>query len=563
MPQSQGPVVYALPESLDEDLNRLRQVIGEFQAGAVTAAQFKGCHVPLGIYEERQDGRYMLRVRLPAGALLPHQMRTLAAVASDHGNGSLHLTTRQDIQVHGVPLESVMPAVLALRAAGMATKGGGGNTVRNVTTCGEAGVCPHEAFDVEPYAVALTEFLLPDPRSYQLPRKYKLALSGCDRDCAGVAVNDLGFSATYHEGHAGFVVYAGGGLGARSAVGQRLEEFVPAASVCLVAEAVKRVFDARGNRENRNHARLRFLIEDIGFPAFRELYTHELAKLREAGAPIPALRPLPRPNPGASEDSRPVENAGVEGFAVWRSRNVSEQKQPGFQRVAIPVAGGDISADALRSLAAVVETYGEGVLRVSLSQNAELRWVSDSQLPRLHAQLDALGLARAEPSVLRHLVPCAGAGTCRLGICHSRGLARAIAHRLRGGSLDLNALGDLKIKISGCPNSCGRHATADIGLSGAKRRLQDRPVPHFTVHVGGRLGGSETRLADTLGAIPARNVPTFIEAFLNAFAASAQFPDLAGFLAAQDGAIRELLGANTDLPAFSQAPDAFEDWPDS
>ncbi len=264
--------IFRLPETHAEDLAAFKEETERFKKGAVSPAKYRSFRVPQGVYEQREEGRFMLRVRLTAGAVLPDQMRALAVIARKYGNGVLHVTSRQDIQVHSVSLDSIHPALVALYHAGLSTKGGGGNTVRNITACYDAGVCTRECFDVTPYAVGLTEFLLVDPLSFQLPRKYKIAFSGCPQDCAGATVNDLGLIAKRRGDESGFAVYLAGGMGARSRVADLFEEFVPAVRIHLTAEAVKRVFDKHGNRKNKHKAMLRFLIEQMGLERFRTLY---------------------------------------------------------------------------------------------------------------------------------------------------------------------------------------------------------------------------------------------------------------------------------------------------
>ncbi|MDP2898865.1 MAG: nitrite/sulfite reductase, partial [bacterium] len=349
--------IVKLPEMLEEDLNKFRTETERFRNGSMSSEEFRSFHVTQGVYEQREEGTFMLRVRCPAGCVLPHQMRTLARVARKYGNGVLHVTTRQDIQVHRVLLDSVHPALVELFSAGLSTKGGGGNTVRNITACYDAGVCAREAFNVAPCAVALTEFLLSEPRSYALPRKYKIALSGCSRDCAGATVNDVGFIARRRGDELGFAVYVGGGMGAHSRVADLLEEFVPAGGVHLIAEAVKRVFDKHGNRKDRQRARLRFLIEQIGFGRFRQLYEAELSELRTAGLSPPQVRELPWNNNTrvAELGERPDER-----FPEWRDKNVVPQKQEGYYLVHVPLPLGDVPADSLERLADVVEVLGEG-----------------------------------------------------------------------------------------------------------------------------------------------------------------------------------------------------------
>lgn len=560
-PYLQPPSTYELPPDAASDLAKLREMIQRLKAGEITPAQFRAFRVPLGVYEQREADTYMLRVRFPAGAALPHQLRALADVARQYGNGVLHVTTRQDIQVHRVPLDAMHPALTALLAAGLSTKGGGGNTVRNITACHDAGVCPREVFDVAPHAVAVTEFLLPDPLSFELPRKFKIAFAGCDRDCVGVAVNDVGFLATRRDGVDGFVVYAGGGMGAHSRVGDVLEEFVPATEAHLVAEAVKRVFDRHGNRKNRHRARLRFLVEQIGPAAFTELYREQLEEVRKAAPPRRDIRPLSQPPEAREGEREAVPSEAGQGFAAWRAANVTPQAQEGRFVVGINLFLGDIPADTLRGLADVVEAHGEGMLRANQWQNLALRWVAEDELAAVHARLAVLGLAECDPPVLRDLVPCAGASTCKLGICLSRGLAEAVARRLRASDADLDAAGELKLFISGCPNSCGRHPVADIGLSGAARRVEGRLVPHYAVHLGGRLAANQTRLGTQEGTIPARNVPDFLADYLAAFVASEEAPDFEAFV--DNGGrekARELLAAHVHVPDFTEDRNYYYDW---
>lgn len=562
-----SPEVYPLPDGLAAEIQALGEAVGQFQHGLLEPADFRARHVPLGIYEQRESGQFMLRVRLPGGVLPPGQMRALAAVSQRYGNGVLHLTTRQDIQVHRVPLDCLCDALEALGRAGLRTRGGGGDTVRNITACPRTGVCRDQVFDVAPYVVAVTEFLLADPASFQLPRKYKLAFSGCERDCAGVAVHDVGFLATRQDGAEGFRAFAGGGLGALSRVGQVLEEFVSAGDAGLVAEAVKRVFHRHGNRQNRRRARLRFLVEERGWEEFVRLYREELRELRASSPPPLALRPpAGQPDRPIRLEAQPPVGAAepAEGEAeweTWRRRNVTAQAQNGYAVVGIPLPLGDVPAAILAALAEVVEAHGEGALRTDQAQNAALRWVQEVELGAVYGKLAALGLARAEPPVLRDLVPCTGAGTCRLGLCLSRGLAEAVAERLRASDLDLAALSELKVHISGCPNACGRHPVAQVGLCGAAPRVKGRPVPSYSVHLGGRTAARDTRLAAAAGRLPARNVPAFLTDLLRAFGQSPCCPDFEAFLA-QGGhqAAAGLVAAHGHVPDFDQDPTCYCDW---
>jgi sulfite reductase (ferredoxin) len=549
--------IFKLPESLEDDLNKFRENVERFEKGILSAAEFRSFRVPNGVYEQRKDGAFMLRVRFPAGGVLPRQMRTLAGVSRRYGSGVLHVTTRQDIQVHNVELEGIHPALVELYGAGLSTKGGGGNTVRNITACYDAGVCPEEAFDVTPYAIALTEFLLADPLSYQLPRKYKIAFSGCAKDCAGATVSDVGFIAKEQNGERGFAVYVGGGMGARSRVADLLEEFVPAQDIHLVAEAIKRVFDKHGNRKNRQRARLRFLVERIGLERFRALYEDELSKLRRNGLPPLHVRDLPSPGVSIPETG---EQPG-EGFRAWCEKNTVAQKQSGYSLVQIPLLLGDIAAGALEKLADVVEAHGEGMARTTQWQNLVLRFVHDRELAALHRKLGELGLAETLAPIARNAIACTGAATCKLGVCLSRGLSRAVMNELTHSELSLDKLGKFNIHISGCPNACGRHPLGQIGLFGAARRIDGRLVPHYVIQLGGRVGEGITKLAQGKEAVPARNVPAFISEFLHAFAEARQCPDFDAFL--EDGgrelAVR-LARKHGRVPSFKEDKNCYFDW---
>ena len=545
--------VYRLPATLDQDLETLRGMVGQFEAGTLPAPNFRAFRVPLGVYEQREEGTYMLRVRLPGGAVLPHQMRGLAVIAHRYGSPVLHVTTRQAIQVHSVPLGNIQPALVDLRELGLSTKGGGGNTVRNVMTCADAGVCARELADVTPHAVALTEHLQDDPMNYQLPRKYKIALSGCSEDCGGATVNDLGFVATTRDGEAGFSVWVGGGLGAHCRTADLLEDFVPESAIYDIAEAVKRVFDGHGNRKNRSKARLRYLVEQLGLERFRELYE---AELREVRATAPLLRAV-----GGTRQRASAPAGASEWTSAWRERNVRPQKQPGLFHVVVPLPLGDIHADALVGLADIVDAHGDGVLRASQTQNVSIRGVAEGELRALHDALSALGLAGTPAPVIRNTVSCAGAATCKLGMCLSRGLARALTERLEAEDLDLDEATDLNVHISGCPNSCGQHPIGAIGFFGAARRLDGRLVPHYAVRLGGRLGVGRTRLAEGKQFVPARNIPAFVTELLRAFRSSPEYPD---FHAALDAGLRETAATLADrhrgVPAFDVDPSYYHDW---
>lgn len=567
-----------VPDALKGDLEEMRRKVDQFQRRAISEAEFRAFRVPQGIYEQRTSGTFMLRVRLFGGRVTPDQMRVVAEVADAYGDGTLHLTSRQDLQVHGAAVAGLYPALVRLAEAGLSTKGGGGNTVRNIAACYQAGVCPEEIFDVTPHAVRLTEFLLPDPLSYQLPRKFKIACSGCSRDCAGATINDVGFIGKRRDGEEGFTVWAGGGMGAQSRTGRMLEDFIPVDRASAVAEAVKRIFDTHGNRKNKHRARLRFLVDDLGFDEFKKLYREELERMTgRAPACDVAEQPtrqVETPAPGrlAAAPGSQARLSGVghalgsepaaRGFQYWRQANISRQKQPGHYTVEISAPLGVLRTEQMRRLADVVDRFGERALRATSWQNFVLRSVAESDLPALHADLAAMGLGNGEPPILRHLVSCAGASTCRLGICLSRGLTKAVRETLLESDLHLkNGTGQVRIHVSGCPNACGRHPIADIGLSGMARRVNGRLVPHYTIHLGGHVEEGGTSLARSVCSVPARNVPSFLVAFLRSFERATQHPDFAAFLGADGIAIAEALGREyAHVPEFAADQRYYADW---
>jgi sulfite reductase (ferredoxin) len=544
--------------TLKTELNEFAGVVGQFKNGAINEAQFRSVRVPLGVYEQRESGTYMLRVRFPAGGVLPRHLRRLGEVSAQFGNGLLHVTTRQEFQIHRVPLDSVLAVQRSLADVGLSTKGGGGNTVRNITACVDSGVCAEQVFDVTPYAVATTERLLADPVSLQLPRKYKIAFAACARDCAGATVQDLGFIARKRDGVEGFAAYVAGGMGGKSRLGSQLHEFVPATDVFLVAEAVKRVFDQHGDRKNKHLARLRFLVERIGLPKFLELYEAELTALRAGRIAPLQIRPLPQP---ADQPVTGVPPGQSPAFDRWLAHNVAPQLQPGYFLVQIPLALGDLPAAVASPLADVLTAHGDHVLWATQAQNVALRWLTAAELPRVHEQLAALGLAEPDAPALRNLVVCAGASTCRLGICLSRGLAKAVRKELVGSTVDLDRLGNFSIHLSGCPNSCGRHPIASLGFSGAARRVGGNLAPYYAVQLGGRVGEGRTRFGVNIGAVPAKHAPAFARELLAAWQDSPAAQDFHQFLDGEGRRVaQEILNRHQVVPPLASGKDFYCDW---
>ena len=347
-------------------------------------------------------------------------------------------------------------------------------------------------------------------------------------------------------------------MGGKSRVASLLHEFIPASDTLLVAEAIKRVFDKNGDRKNKHLSRLRFLVEKIGLPAFRELYEKELSALR-ASPPAPLeLRPLPQL--AATPMNGEVKSDSAE-FNRWFAHNVAPQKQPGFFLVRIPLALGDLPAGKTAALADILAAHGDHLLWATQSQNAGLRWITAAELPVVRQKLAALGLAEPEAPVLRNLVACAGASTCRLGICLARGLAKAVRSELSASELDLDSLGDFSIHISGCPNSCGRHPIGNLGFSGAARRVAGNLVPFYAVQIGGRVAEGKSRFGASVGAVPAKNAPAFVHELLAAWKKSPDADDFHQFM--DDGGKKiagEILARHQDVPPIASRKEFYHDW---
>lgn len=509
--------LYKIPGEVLEDISLYKIEVERFLKGDVPPEKFKAFRVARGIYAQRGQSTYMVRIKIPAGGLIPEQMERIADLSEKYGNGIPHVTTRQDVQLHWVKIEDTVKAMEELADVGLTTRGGGGNTVRNITACPDAGVCEKEAFDVAPYAIALSEFFLKHPKAFTLPRKFKIAFSGCRDDCALATINDLGFIARRRtldgKEEKGFQVYGAGGMGAYSRVAALLEDFIPAEDAIYAAEAMINLFDKHGNRKNKHKARLRFVMDKYGYDEFKRLYKEELEALKREGPKrldlreVPILRDLGVPSKTRSD----VSNKDLK---EWMESNVRPQKQEGFYYIKIRLIIGDIPAEKLRGLAKIVRGFGEGTIRTTQDQNIIIRWVKAEELYPLYYALSEIDLAKGRAGGIEDVLSCPGAATCNLGVCLSRNMAMALSKDLERSGLPLRELQGINIKISGCPNACGQHPIGTIGLYGAARRVNGRLAPYYRVLLGGMVKGGETALGEPMGFVPARAVPSLIRDFL-------------------------------------------------
>ncbi len=549
------PKYYELPSDVMTECDAYQRDVERFLAGDMPAAVLKAKRVLHGIYEQRQDGTFMTRVRVAGGTLNHEQARELAALSHAFGNGLLHVTTRQDVQFHDVALANTPAIMRRLLAVGLSTRGGGGNSVRNVTACPYAGICPAEHFDVTPCAHAVTEYLISRVGCINLPRKYKIAFSGCSADCALAQVSDLGFMAARRDGQPGFRVLAGGGMGARSRAADTLFEWIPAADIIRVAETVRRLFDRLGDRTNRNRARLRYVFDRIGVDAFRKHTIEEMAEVIREGVPEW------RETPGCGDGPSPA-GGGVPPGEVRDGIRVIPQRQAGTVAVPLFLPLGFVpAADFARVGELAEQVSAEWGFRTTRAQHLLLRFVKDADVPRVAAALRALTIDVLTPTALDRFVACAGSSTCRLGLCLARNAAQACADSLATRTVARATLDAMQFHINGCPNACGQQPIGSLGFYGATQRMAGRLVPSYVVTIGGRCGADGVRFGMPVGKVAAARLPAVAGDLAADFEARRTPGE--SFLAFADrqgiDSFKALVGRHTTLPDFAECPDVYRD----
>jgi len=550
---------YKVPENLASELEELDSYIERYRSGEMDAATLKVRRVPFGCYEQRTDGSYMVRIRTTGGALTPRQLRTIAMVSARYGSPAIHVTTRQEFQVHDIALENILPVMRELLQVGLAARGGGGNTVRNVLVSPDAGVGLDEVFDPSPYAFALTSRLIAEPDSWMLPRKFKIAFSNSTADSSYAEFNDLGFVAQLRNGAKGFRVFVAGGLGTRPAVGHLLHDFIPAEDVYAVTTAIKRLFDKHGNRKNRHAARLRFLWNTLGEERFRELYEEQLQRVRAENPPALLLEEVPQPS---AIPAYAPEGDETPEFAQWKVRYVEPQKQPGLVSVLVPIFLGNLKNENAIRLADFLESFGNYVVRAAFGQNLRLRNIPDGYLANVFHLVREITELASGPRMMGNSISCTGADTCKLGICLSKGALSATAQRLKNSDLDLNQIPEFRLNLSGCPNTCGQHMLADLGFFGNVGRKDQQMFPAYMVVAGAEIGEGKARLARQIDRVSARDLPEFVHEVLklwlvrkNSHSSFAAYVDGEG---TQD--IRTIADRFRAIPDFSVDKTYYYDW---
>ena len=550
---------YKLPSQLETEIGELETRISEVISGRTKPEELKAHRVPFGVYEQRTNNTYMMRIRCPGGAVTPKQLRTVAELAQTYATSSIHITTRQELQLHDILLPDIIPVMRALGQVGLSTRGGGGNTVRNIVASPSAGVDPAESFDVSPFVFALTSRLLAEPDSWLLPRKLKIAFSNTESDTVLAAFHDVGFIATVKDSNRGFKVYLAGGLGAKPAAGKLLYEFLPSDDVYIVAEAIKRLYNRHGNRRNKHRNRLRFLWDDMGERAFLEQYRLFESEVRsENPAPLEwrteSAEPCgPRPEP---------ISIAAEAFEHWKRRYVFTHIRLDMRQVLIPIRHGNLPVGQAIGLADFLEPFGPDSVRGTREQNILLRHIPESQLGNVYELVKGWNPLVDSPRFLAQAVVCTGASTCKLGICLPRPAMDAVAQHVAKTKAPLDDLGNFRMNFSGCPNSCGNHWTADLGFYGRAAHKGGRFYPSYNVVSGGRITCGDVALAGKIGEVGAKHLPAFIGEFLESYLSRKSRSGTFQEYLETEGIekLRALCLRHGDAPDFETDPDFYRDW---
>ncbi|MEY2420809.1 MAG: hypothetical protein QOI95_876 [Acidimicrobiaceae bacterium] len=504
------------------DIAKFEAQLGRYLAGELDDDVFRVFRLNNGIYGQRQGGHHqMVRVKIPYGRLLAEQLDLMGHIADTYSRGWGHITTRQNIQFHFVDLETVPAVLRELASVGMTSREACGDTVRNVMACHLAGACPFEVLDVSPWAEAAFQHFLRHPLAQRLPRKFKINFSGCDTDCGQAMFNDVGVVASARraengELEGGFRVFVAGGLGANPHPALALEEFTTREELLPTLEAILRVFSNHGNRDNKLRARMKWLVDTMGWDELQARILKERRFLlassswpggvpevvqKEGDAPA-GLHATIAPTPVGQ--GVPVSIRATAAYDRWQEANVIRGNAKGTVSAIAYAKLGDVTSDQFRALASIQRELGLDV-RVTNRQNFAFRDLTEEQLPRLFDRLTTIGMAEPGAELARDVVACPGADTCNLAVTQSRGLADAI-----GAALDeagLSDVGGIRTNISGCTNSCGQHHISDIGFFGAERRAHGKPAPGYQMLLGGYVGQTQVHFGEKALRLPAKNAP--------------------------------------------------------
>ncbi|MEX1382287.1 nitrite reductase [Lutibacter sp.] len=505
---------------VERDIIDLEKKIQQFYNGEIDEARFRSLRLARGVYGQRQFGVQMIRIKLPYGKVTSEQLHRIANVSDEYSRGRLHITTRQDIQIHHVSLDRTPELWAELEKDAITLREACGNAVRNVTASETAGIDINEPFDVSPYAHAVFEFFLRNPICQELGRKFKISFSGTDEDTALSFMHDLGFIAKIKDGVIGFKVMVAGGLGSQARLADTMFEFIETDKIIPITEAVLRVFDRYGERSKRAKARLKFLIKDIGFDTFIKLVEEEQKALSVSSFPIDTSK-FDNTIELSNIEIPSVEIQDKNAFELWKKANVIKQKQDGFSAIGIKVHLGDFYTDKARILADLIKKYAGNEIRLTLRQNILIRHVKNELLPFFFVELQKLGFATIGYNSTLDITSCPGTDTCNLGIASSTGISVALENVLKSEYPHYANNKNITIKISGCMNSCGQHTMAHIGFQGMSIKSGNLVAPALQVLLGGSvLGNGAGRIANKVLKIPSKRGPKALRSILNDYEAN-------------------------------------------
>ena len=555
--------MYRIPSTLNGDLDYTQSLIDQFKAGEIQAGQLKSNRVPMGIYEQRKNQHYMLRLRCAGGLVTPEQLAKIAFVGHQLSTSHLHVTTRQEIQIHNVDIEDAIPALKKLEKVGISSAGGGGNTVRNMMVDDRSGLTVDEEFDVYPYVEELTSRLIAEKDSFTMPRKYKVAIDTSVATANYSYIADLGLQARIKDGQRGFRVLIAGSAASNAHTGWEVFDFLPEKDLYRAAKALKNWFHKYGNRRNRHKARMRYVFYKYGTEEAKRLYLEEFEELKKDGSidfEAPAL-PLEHHKPNFPPLKAPTD------FETWKRRYAHKQTnaeglKENLWYAYIPLRHGNNSTDFFAEVAEYLGNYGNDVIRFTKKEQIQVRNIPEEYLTNIYAFFKKLGVYQIDyPVVVTNLTCCTGADTCRLGICLPKGAIDGIAKQLLNSDLNLDAIPDFELRMNGCTNICALATWGDLGFSGRVGRVGDDPYPAYTIWLPVR-GKHEIDLQQ--GYIAAKKIPAFVEDYLSdVIAEQANYADYYDYVAKRGvNIVKELIAKYKEVAPYSEEPDTFFDFGD-
>lgn len=555
--------MYRIPSTLNGDLDYTQSLIDQFKAGEIQAGQLKSNRVPMGIYEQRKNQHYMLRLRCAGGLVTPKQLAKIAFVGHQLSTSHLHVTTRQEIQIHNVDIEDAIPALKKLEKVGISSAGGGGNTVRNMMVDDRSGLTADEEFDVYPYVEELTSRLIAEKDSFTMPRKYKVAIDTSVATANYSYIADLGLQARIKDGQRGFRVLIAGSAASNAHTGWEVFDFLPEKDLYRAAKALKNWFHKYGNRRNRHKARMRYVFYKYGTEEAKRLYLEEFEELKKDGSidfKAPAL-PLEHHKPNFPPLKTPTD------FETWKRRYAHKQTnveglKENLWYAYIPLRHGNNSTDFFAEVAEYLGNYGNDVIRFTKKEQIQVRNIPEEYLTNIYVFFKKLGVYQIDyPVVVTNLTCCTGADTCRLGICLPKGAIDGIAKQLLNSNLNLDAIPDFELRMNGCTNICALATWGDLGFSGRVGRVGDDPYPAYTIWLPVK-GKHEIDLQQ--GYIAAKKIPAFVEDYLrDVIAEQANYADYYDYVAKRGvNIVKELIAKYKEVAPYAEEPDTFFDFGD-